>query len=128
MSENKDNLTYRIKDSFLLAPIRMVFIIMSTIGFVLLVIGTNIPSTIISGLGISILVVIMALWVIKFRHKNEINTQESKIENNKLVDDYKKDLKDTLDGYDLQGKYNDNDINQSTKNYLSSLGKVNDNH
>lgn len=55
---------------------------------------------------------------------NDIDNVNNNAVTTKLTEEYERDLKDTLDGYNLQGKYDNTDINKSTSEYLSSIGRT----
>lgn len=124
MSDNVERPTNGFERRFLSIPKRMVTTIVATLGFVLLIIGANLPSVILSGIGIAILVIILVLYVVRIRHMNDTDNVDSNAATTKLTEEYERDLKDTLDGYNLQGKYDNTDINKSTSEYLSSIGRT----
>lgn len=77
-----------------------------TLGFVLIVIGTNMPNIVISSIGICLLIVIGTVYFIRARFNTNRNNDDNRID----PDDYRKDLTDTLNGYGLNDKYTKEDV------------------
>lgn len=105
-------------------PPRMITTTTATLGLVLLVIGTNLPSVMLSGIGVAILVAIVVLHVVRTRRANDIGGTDGDALATKLATEYERDLRDTLDGYNLRGNYDDDDIRRSMSEYLSSIDRT----
>jgi membrane-bound ClpP family serine protease len=87
-------------------------VIAVTLGMVLLVIGANAPSFAACLIGIAIIAVIGTIRFIAFRNGHGTSAVISDA-------DYRKDLVATLNGYGLDGKYDNADIERATASFTS---------
>lgn len=97
-------------------PPQMAKVVILTLGFVLLVIGANLPSAIVTGMGIALLVLMGVSWMLRMNSDAERERMQRRM--NADVSSYRDDLVNTLDGYGLQGKYDERDLTHATDEYV----------
>jgi membrane-bound ClpP family serine protease len=100
--------------------IRWVTIVSVMLGLVLLVIGTNMPSVVITAIGIAVLIII---GTVRFVMARNGQTSDDVISESQ----YRKDLMDTLAGYGLDGKYTEADIAKSSEAFANRHAADDDN-
>lgn len=87
-------------------------VIVATLGMVLLVIGANMPNFALCVIGLALLASVGTVRFIMFRNGRGLGDAVSDA-------DYRRDLVATLNGYGLDGKYDDDDIDRATSDFMS---------